>query len=245
MRCASAYHPAFLSIFLPCVEYANNLRVRLPLKCFHLLPALVIILLCLTTRRMRWLFPRWRPISGVAELEAGSSALLRSSHQSQKQANQCRSRATLYHPSQKVWFCSKDLPLQVDSQKLAPRFFGDFEVDKVVNSSAVCLKLPLSLKEHSSFHMSLLKPVSKSDLVTPCLINGSLTYTIWRILNVRHPVLGGLDSVVPKSNHNFRVSISSMMDYWGTIIRVISQQGRAPGGFLCVCWGRRGGTVMV
>lgn len=57
--------------------------------------------------------------------------------------------------------------LKLDSQKLAPRFVKPFKVDKVVNSSVVCIKLPSSLKVHLTFHVSLLKPVSGSDLVPP------------------------------------------------------------------------------
>lgn len=54
----------------------------------------------------------------------------------------------------------KDLLLQVDSRKLAPRY-----TDHIINPSVVHLKLPLALKVHPTFHVSLLKPVVESPLV--------------------------------------------------------------------------------
>lgn len=58
---------------------------------------------------------------------------------------------------------ARDLPLQVRSHKLAPRFVGPFEVDRVINPAAVRLKLPASLPVHPTFHVSQLKPVSSTD----------------------------------------------------------------------------------
>ena len=55
--------------------------------------------------------------------------------------------------------------LKVVSKKLAPRLIGPFEIDHVTNPSAVHLKLPDSLKIHSTFHVSLIKPVLS---LVPC-----------------------------------------------------------------------------
>ena len=48
------------------------------------------------------------------------SALLRATNRSQHQANRCHTPACT--PGQRVWLRSKDLPLKVDSRKLAPPF---------------------------------------------------------------------------------------------------------------------------
>ena len=59
-----------------------------------------------------------------------------------------------------VWLSTKDLPLKIESQKLAPRYIVPFPVVKIINLCAVHLKLPYSLKVHPTLHVSLLKPVS-------------------------------------------------------------------------------------
>lgn len=56
-----------------------------------------------------------------------------------------------YQPGQKVWLFTKDLPLQVDYQKLAPRFVGPFETDCIINPSAVHLQLPPKFIPLSTF----------------------------------------------------------------------------------------------
>lgn len=47
---------------------------------------------------------------------------------------------------------------------------GPFEIEKIINPSAIRPKLPDSLKIHPMFHISLLKPVSSSPLVLVLLL---------------------------------------------------------------------------
>lgn len=61
----------------------------------------------------------------------------------EQQADRRHSPAPDYALGQRVWLWAKDLPLRVESKKLAPRFVGLFEVEEVINSVSVWLKLPL------------------------------------------------------------------------------------------------------
>lgn len=90
---------------------------------------------------------------------------------------------------QKVWLSAKDLPLQVDSRKLAPRFVGPFVIDRIVHPSADQHKLSPSLNVHPMFHVSRMKLVSELDLVPPfeplsCVIEGVQAYIAQCILDV-------------------------------------------------------------
>ncbi|KAI3356920.1 hypothetical protein L3Q82_003348 [Scortum barcoo] len=103
-------------------------------------------------------------------------------------AAQCRN----YLPGQKVWLSSRDLPLQVPSRKLAPRYIGPYVVEKIINPSSVRLKLPPSLRIHPTFHVSLLKPFTPSELCPPSdsppppqLIDGHPAYSVKEVLDVR------------------------------------------------------------
>lgn len=103
-------------------------------------------------------------------LRSVHDALTHTTRRSHRLADCHHLPAPKYQPGQRVWLLTSDLPLQMESRKLAVRFVGQFEVDKIIDPTAVCLKLPATLLVHPTFHVSQLKPVSSSDL--PLLYEG-------------------------------------------------------------------------
>uniref|UniRef100_A0A674P365 Gypsy retrotransposon integrase-like protein 1 n=1 Tax=Takifugu rubripes TaxID=31033 RepID=A0A674P365_TAKRU len=194
LRCVAAQDPSSWSTYLPWVEYAHNSLVSASTGLSPFMASLgyqpplfegqeeevAVPSVQANIRRCRRV---WRQVR---------STLLRTSRRSQLQANRHRTPAPSYQPGQKVWLSTKDLPLQVESRKLAPRFVGPFEVDRMVNPAAVRLKLPAALRIHPTFHVSKVKPVAESDLVPPSdppppprIVDGGPAYTAQRILDVR------------------------------------------------------------
>ncbi len=87
-------------------------------------------------------------------------------------------------------FFSRPPPPDRISETL-PRYIGPYPIEKIINPSAVRLRLPAALNVHPVFHVSLLKPVTESPLQTPApppppprLIDGHPAYTVNQILNV-------------------------------------------------------------
>ncbi|XP_061923190.1 uncharacterized protein LOC133663026 [Entelurus aequoreus] len=72
------------------------------------------------------------------------------SKRNQTMANRHRRPSPNYKPGQRVWLSSKDITLSGESRKLAPRFIGPYEVERMIT--------PVTAR---------LKPVESSDLSPP------------------------------------------------------------------------------
>ncbi|XP_035994550.1 uncharacterized protein LOC118563564 [Fundulus heteroclitus] len=75
--------------------------------------------------------------------------------------------APSYHPGQRVWLSTRDLPSRAASKKLSPRFTGPYEIISIVSPTTVRLRLPSHSRVHPTFHVSQIKPVVSSSLCPP------------------------------------------------------------------------------
>ena len=71
-------------------------------------------------------------------------ALLRTSKAVHVQANRRQRPAPRFLPGQRVWLSSRDLPLQLESRKLAPRYVGPFKVVQSQPSNLQASVTPLT-----------------------------------------------------------------------------------------------------
>ena len=194
LRCVASHHPASWSDHLPWVEYAHNALSSSAtgmspfMACYGYQPPLFseqeseasVPSVGAHIRRVKEVWRRAR------------SALSASAVKTKQHADLHRSPAPSYRPGQMVWLSSRDLPLQVDSRKLAPRFIGPFPIEKIINDSSVRLRLPDSLRIHPAFHVSLIKPVATSELsppaeppLPPLLVDGHPAFVVSKVLDVR------------------------------------------------------------
>uniref|UniRef100_A0AAQ4PUN3 Gypsy retrotransposon integrase-like protein 1 n=1 Tax=Gasterosteus aculeatus aculeatus TaxID=481459 RepID=A0AAQ4PUN3_GASAC len=131
LRCLVAQCPAAWSKHLTWVEFAHN---SLPTSATESESEVSVPSAHALVRRCRRIWA------------AARQTLIRQGDRVKRAADRRRSPAPAYQPGQRVRLAAKELPLQVESRKLAPRFVGPFPVSRVINPAAVRLRLPRSLR---------------------------------------------------------------------------------------------------
>ncbi|KAL2096038.1 hypothetical protein ACEWY4_008186 [Coilia grayii] len=194
LRCVVSRNPLSWASRLVWVEYAHNALTcsstgMSPFQCVYgyqppLFPSQEGEVSCpsalANARRCRrtWARARVALRKAVASYSAG--------------ANRRRTPAPEYRVGQRVWLSAKDLPVRVESRKLAARFLGPFLVERVISPTAVRLRLPTTMRVHPTFHVSRIKPVRVSPHTpvvppppAPRLLDGDPVYTVRRLLRSR------------------------------------------------------------
>ncbi|KAL2078839.1 hypothetical protein ACEWY4_024583 [Coilia grayii] len=194
LRCVASRDPLSWASRLVWVEYAHNSLTcsatgMSPFQCVYgyqppLFPSQEGEASCpsalANARRCRrtWARARAALLRAVASYSAG--------------ANRRRTPAPAYRVGQRVWLSAKDLPVRVESRKLAARFLGPFLVERIISPTAVRLRLPTTMRIHPTFHVSRIKPVRVSPLTpveppppAPRLLDGDPIYTVRRLLRSR------------------------------------------------------------
>uniref|UniRef100_A0A3P9MMP6 Gypsy retrotransposon integrase-like protein 1 n=1 Tax=Oryzias latipes TaxID=8090 RepID=A0A3P9MMP6_ORYLA len=148
LRCLAAQNPSTWSKFLVWIEYAHNNH---PSSATGLSPFEISL------GYSPPLFPSQELDLAVPSVQhhlqriqriwrQAKAALLRTRESNCRLANLRRRAAPNYQPGQKVWLSSRNIPLQVTSRKLAPRYIGPYIIDEIINPSCVKLRLPAALK---------------------------------------------------------------------------------------------------
>ena len=119
-----------------------------------------------------------------------AKASLRVAQDRQKAYADQHRRAASFSVGERVLLSTKNAqPKGVASKKLMPRWMGPFTITEVVNEVAVRLDLPVHLKWHNVFHVSLVKHYKDGGRVLPpplpSIVDGEPMYEAEEVLSHR------------------------------------------------------------
>lgn len=106
--------------------------------------------------------------TGIQEALKRSKQLLEAAQQRQKAYADQHRRELTFAVGTQVLLSTKHLALKnPGTKKLMPKWVGPFEVTRAVGNVAYKLNLPVNMKVHPVFHVSLLKPYRSDGRVQP------------------------------------------------------------------------------
>ncbi|CAJ0962623.1 unnamed protein product [Ranitomeya imitator] len=127
-------------------------------------------------------------------LEVLKESLTSAQERYKKSADSFPKPAPMIKVGDSVWLSTKNLRLNISSQKLVQKFIGPFKISSIVSSVACSLKLARNMKVHPVFHVSLLKPVSPNKFQgrsvshpQPVLVDGQEQFLVEEIIDSRIP----------------------------------------------------------
>ncbi|KAI3365736.1 hypothetical protein L3Q82_000693 [Scortum barcoo] len=195
LLCMASQHPSSWSQQLLWVEYAHNTLIcsatgLSPFQCAYGFQP---------PRSLTWKrrFPARRcKLSSAAvaghglKLELLFSAPLTGT---QRLPTVHRSQAPTYRVGQRVWHSTQDLPLRVESKKLAPKFIGPFQIQRIINpvmpsdsnSLGPCASIPPSMSLGSNRSVRVLSALPHPLHHHPASLMEVLHYSIHRLLRSR------------------------------------------------------------
>ena len=92
-----------------------------------------------------------------------------------------------------VMLSTKNIKLQAGANKLLPRFVGPFPITEVINPVAFRLRLPATMRIHTVFHTSLLRPYHARNGAlpspSPLVINDEEEYEVQALMGRRDKVI--------------------------------------------------------
>ena len=129
-----------------------------------------------------------------SELRRAKQCMLDAQTRMKSQADKRRTDVS-FAVGDQVLLATKHLKLKGDTpRKLLPRYIGPFRVLAVIGKVAYRIDLPVQMRVHNVFHVSLLqayKADGRVHLPPPELVDGELEYTVQAITAHRVVVVGG------------------------------------------------------
>jgi Reverse transcriptase (RNA-dependent DNA polymerase)/RNase H-like domain found in reverse transcriptase/Integrase zinc binding domain/Chromo (CHRromatin Organisation MOdifier) domain/Aspartyl protease len=117
-----------------------------------------------------------------------ATANLQAAQDRQRQFANSKRRDVTFNVGDKILLNSKNINIKHSgSRKLLPRYIGPFEITQKIGQVAYKLQLPLNMKCHNVFHVSLLQTYTRSGRhqppPPPLVIDGAYEYEVHHILD--------------------------------------------------------------
>lgn len=187
LRCITASNPSAWSTQFTCIKYAHNSLTSVATGMSPLNVLWAINPFCFPLQKMRSPYLWSRPIYADAERSERmltlpcSTSLFATGIYHWPPPDSCTQLLTR---SESLPFFQRYSPK--DSKELSPHYIGPFEIESIINPSAIKWKLPRSMRIRPTFHISQWKPVPVSPLHPPAdppsparVIDDHPAYTVW------------------------------------------------------------------